>query len=219
MGAVEDIELDGLIADAAWRKDLVAEFAVAHGEAVNARDLHHVAFLLVADSHVFHLEILGVRRLQDRVLARVAVEGAADQGDVFVCVAGDAASGGIVVAGAEHVAVELALQGNSREVESGVAVDEQAPVQIIAARRDLDGHGIAVGRGALRVVKSVLHRSRKAVAADIRRSDLYGLRGDLLAFGLRGKGGNGGGACQQERRKSRSRDFLHNFVHFIHLFA
>ena len=178
-----------------------------------------MAFLLVADCHVFHLEILGVSRLQDRVLARVAVEGTAYQGDIFVCVACDAASGGIVAAGAEHVAVELTLQGNAREVESGVAVDEQAPVQIIAARRDLDGHGTAVCRDALRVVKSVLHRSRKAVAADIRRSDLYGLRGYLLKGALRGKGGYGGGACQQKRRKSRSRDSLHNFVHFIHLFA
>ena len=138
---VENIELDRLVAVVTGCEYLVAEGAALGGEAVAARDLHHVSLALVDDGYVLHGEVLCVGYLEHGVLALIAVEGAADELDVFVLITDGAAVYAVLAADAEHIARLCALQRNAAEVEGSVIVDMQTAAEAVAACRYLDGNG------------------------------------------------------------------------------
>ena len=172
-----------------------------------------MTLLLVAYSHVFHDEVLGVSRLEHGVRVCIAVEGAADERDVLVGVARHAGGRRVVRARAEHVARAAARDGHAREVKGGVAVDIQASVERIVALRDLDGSAIGRVREVSRGVERALHRGREAAVFDggSRHGDADSA--GFLKAALRGKGRNRGGARQHERRHCRSCNSSQNFVH------
>ena len=198
--AVEDIELDRLIADPSRRKDLILEGAVPDGEAVNARDLHHMTLRLVANGHVFHGDIPRVSRLEHGIRSRAAVKGTASQGDVPVEIARHAAVWGIVLTCAQHIAPELARHGDARHIKRGIAENKQASAQVIAACRHLYSDGTVVRSEVLRRVERGLHRVRKASLTDLSLRYLNGLRGDFFIAAFGGHSRNGCRTCQHQSR-------------------
>ena len=67
MTALQNIELDSLVAYLVLVHDLVVEGAIEDIEAVDARDFHHMTVMLVLEGHALHCEVLGVSDLDHRV--------------------------------------------------------------------------------------------------------------------------------------------------------
>ena len=174
MAALEDIELDRLVADLVSVHILVAEGAFEDIEPVDARDFHHMAVMLILEGHALHGEVLGVCDLDHRVRCAAAVKNTALDEDIGMgIVPCRTRILAIVIARAKHICSRLgvAVKGYPSERKNCIAVYVKRPCEVVAARLYRDAVDIVLACAAARGIKRRLNGAVGAVVADLRGAD------------------------------------------------